>query len=491
MHLDHFPHDSDTEQPATPEGQQVETWHEDRPRKFHESKKNIIPDFYPPSAPRYRSWVLIALSTMALIVLTFLFQPPDAVIQEVASSDRVEIQARQAASLMPVETEHAVLSHMRKLATSPNATRRVATTWAALDRGDGNRVVVALSLMTRIPQQVEEGDELGAEADFDSLLMQAFMYPLELTDEEKKRVNDHVGWPAELLFVRDLEDTNTRKTSLYKEADKISAWATLIVLVALGAGAIGLLILARFWRDVRKGNVLFRLSPAHSEADIYLEAIAVYLACFAIGRALGVVASGSLGWLSMIMQLGGSVLAIFWPAIRGVPLRVAFKDMGLHRGGGFGLEIRAGLIGYCAVLPFFAVGVLLMMVLQAVTHAAGWNIPTPIHPDLVGVGKMGIAQRLFLLSMVSVFAPLTEELVFRGAMFRGLRSRHSFWFSAWVVALVFAAVHPQGLLAIPPLCALALGFSGLREWRDSLIAPMIAHAMHNTTLIVLLVVLLK
>ena len=57
-----------------------------------------------------------------------------------------------------------------------------------------------------------------------------------------------------------------------------------------------------------------------------------------------------------------------------------------------------------------------------------------------------------------------------------------------LVAFVFAVVHPQGLVAVPVLGALAVGFALTREWRDSLIPSMVAHALNNglvmTTLLV-------
>jgi membrane protease YdiL (CAAX protease family) len=49
--------------------------------------------------------------------------------------------------------------------------------------------------------------------------------------------------------------------------------------------------------------------------------------------------------------------------------------------------------------------------------------------------------------------------------------------------LIFAALHPQGFLAIPALASIGMGFSLLREWRDSLIAPMVAHAINNGILV--------
>jgi membrane protease YdiL (CAAX protease family) len=50
-------------------------------------------------------------------------------------------------------------------------------------------------------------------------------------------------------------------------------------------------------------------------------------------------------------------------------------------------------------------------------------------------------------------------------------------------------IHPQGLLAVPALMSLAIAFSLAREWRGSLIAPMVMHGVSNGAVMALLMVL--
>lgn len=484
------PHIVVGEDPAVDTEATTHVWHDDRPRRLKPKGPDFIPIFESPVAPRWRSWSLILLSALTLVVMTAVFSRQDPVLRDSVESDNVAIQSRQAATLMGVEGEQNVLSHMRELATTPNATRRVATTWAALDRGDGTRTLIALSLMSRINRQVEEGAPLAAPNDLDPLLIRAFMYPLDLTDDEHRYIESHIGWPAKLLFARDLPDQHPTKNKLYNEASTINTWASVVVLIALLLGALGLVLLTRFWADVRREDVLFELPKSIAKADVYLEAGALYLGAFAIGRVLLQLGGESAAWMGILAQIGGTLIAMFWPALRGVPIRAMMRDMGVHRGVGVWTEIRAGIVGYCAVLPFFAAGVLVMFALQYGFAAVGIEVAAPAHPDMVGLGEISIQKRIVLLAMAGVFAPVTEELMFRGALFRGLRARWGFGVSAVVLAVIFAAIHPQGALAIPPLAALAVGFAGLREWRDSLIAPILAHAIHNSTLVILLSVLL-
>ena len=106
-------------------------------------------------------------------------------------------------------------------------------------------------------------------------------------------------------------------------------------------------------------------------------------------------------------------------------------------------------------------------------------------------GWWGWIQVVFLASVV---APIMEETMFRGVLYRHMREatgRVGRWWSvilsALVVSFVFAALHPQGVLAIPLLMALAFGFTAAREWRGSLIPSMTVHALHNGVLMVMLI----
>jgi membrane protease YdiL (CAAX protease family) len=46
-------------------------------------------------------------------------------------------------------------------------------------------------------------------------------------------------------------------------------------------------------------------------------------------------------------------------------------------------------------------------------------------------------------------------------------------------SFVFAVIHPQGILGVPMLMTLALGFTVARELRGSLVGAMAAHGLNN------------
>ena len=97
---------------------------------------------------------------------------------------------------------------------------------------------------------------------------------------------------------------------------------------------------------------------------------------------------------------------------------------------------------------------------------------------------------MLLASLIVIWAPLVEESVFRGALYRHVRSR---WRglpglvgSVVVAAGAFAIAHSYVLAGVIMVATLGGWLAMLREWRGSLIAPMTAHALHNGMILVLL-----
>lgn len=130
-------------------------------------------------------------------------------------------------------------------------------------------------------------------------------------------------------------------------------------------------------------------------------------------------------------------------------------------------------------------------VVQGFHHIVGGEAsgepPGPeIHPIVGWLYDSNFWMKSVLLLLAAGYAPLVEETFFRGALQRYFRSRFSFLPAALLTGLIFAALHPQGFYAIPALAAIGFGLSLLREWRDSLIASMTAHAINNGILVVIL-----
>jgi uncharacterized protein len=87
-------------------------------------------------------------------------------------------------------------------------------------------------------------------------------------------------------------------------------------------------------------------------------------------------------------------------------------------------------------------------------------------------------QQLFFGMIAIVFAPLMEELLFRGVMYPALKFRGYRRAALWGTALFFALMHGNAL-SFAPLTALGLVFVVLYEWKGNLLISIIAHGTFN------------
>jgi membrane protease YdiL (CAAX protease family) len=270
-------------------------------------------------------------------------------------------------------------------------------------------------------------------------------------------------------------------------------------LVAL-AGLVGLII---FLVMMLAGS-LEHLKSFSNHGGVYAETFAVWLVLF-IG--LRIVAGRLFGADEKLLMSGAvslmSLLALSWPVLRGIPWKQVREDIGLTWGRNPSLEPVIGLGAYVISIPLAGIGLVitlfLIQLVAEVEHAGQGNefSPSsyPTHPivQILASGDWWVKFEALLLA--SVVAPIVEEIMFRGVLYRHLRegTRRLGWVaSAFVsavgVSFIFAAIHPQGLLTVPALMGLAFGFTLIREWRSTLIPSMIAHGINNG--LVLLVTIL-
>ncbi len=116
----------------------------------------------------------------------------------------------------------------------------------------------------------------------------------------------------------------------------------------------------------------------------------------------------------------------------------------------------------------------------------GWLAPRlpALHEMLEQAGDhpMGVTG-WHMVALAVVLAPLCEEFIFRGLLFRGLRRDLPLVWAAAASAAVFAIIHPSlGVIPVFGLglaCALAYARTG---W---LLAPIVAHALYNGVVVLL------
>lgn len=111
----------------------------------------------------------------------------------------------------------------------------------------------------------------------------------------------------------------------------------------------------------------------------------------------------------------------------------------------------------------------LSIALALVIQMFGGELPTQEVVDEARLAAGGLDQIVVFVSLV-LLAPVSEELVFRGVLLRGLQARYGVWPAIVGSAAAFALVHlldPNLLLAMPLFFALGLvlGYAAVRTGR--------------------------
>ncbi|MDB4990481.1 MAG: hypothetical protein JWN04_5659 [Myxococcaceae bacterium] len=91
------------------------------------------------------------------------------------------------------------------------------------------------------------------------------------------------------------------------------------------------------------------------------------------------------------------------------------------------------------------------------------------------------AQLPWLCALAVLAAPLFEELIFRGILYRGFRRSLPPLYAALASSLVFALVHPP--LAFVPVFVMAVCAASVFERSRLLLAPMLTHMTYNAIIV--------
>ena len=122
---------------------------------------------------------------------------------------------------------------------------------------------------------------------------------------------------------------------------------------------------------------------------------------------------------------------------------------------------------------------------------AGDEPPVPDNKVFEIFEKGSPAMTAVLASLVVMWAPLVEETIFRGALFRAVRPAWGAAGAALLTAAMFALMHQYGLMQLILVGTLGLAFALMREWRGGLLPSMTAHAVHNAMVMTLVLVVIQ
>lgn len=358
-----------------------------------------------------------------------------------------------------------------------------------------------------------EGRPTGKEfqTDIDHLRTLYQSGPDALDPTIRTRIAKRFGWAGDLALTFGKPDTDPKRAAMLDGG-------ALLITVMLTAGALlcvgflgGLVLLALFFISVATGKIKPRLTRPPAGGSVGIETAAVFIACFlglkVLAEVLAAVmlgnktgpalaeAEGQLHIVTLVLQWLILPVVLLWPMIRQFRQPDARRALGLHSGTGVFKEIGVGIIGYIASVPVFLAGallsVILMFVWQAIQQAMG--VPPakgPINP-LLDYFAQSPAFVLLLASLAVIWAPITEEVVFRGGMLRQLHTRINIIPAAIITAIAFALMHGYPIIMMGSILGLAVSFAMLRWWRGSLISCITAHCMHNAIVSALLFSLVK
>lgn len=107
--------------------------------------------------------------------------------------------------------------------------------------------------------------------------------------------------------------------------------------------------------------------------------------------------------------------------------------------------------------------------------------------DLVEIfAKEDSPRLLIMMTLLAItVAPVTEEMIFRGGIFRYMRTRTPRWVALLVPALLFGALHAN-LASFVPLVVLGIILALAYERTGSITVPIVAHGLFNLHTIALI-----
>jgi len=318
-----------------------------------------------------------------------------------------------------------------------------------------------------------------------------------LSDAERERLETRFGWYGRLALVHDLPRTSAERSGVLGGGVALIVVILALVCWVVVAFVAGIVLFIVALVKLGSGRLQRAFAPAPRGGSVYLEIFTVLLGGFLVLRLLGAAFESVTDpliatRLTLVLQwlLVG---VVFWPRLRRVPWERASRDLGLHHGRGVLREIGAGVVGYLAGVPLLAAAAAatyIIVIIQQLLRPPGESGPLPTNPVVELLQHAGLIDLVILFTLATIWAPIVEETVFRGALYRWLRARTGVLVSGVVCATLFGAMHGYEVLMLLPVISLGFIFAMIREWRGSLIAPMTAHALHNGTALTVLVAIL-
>ncbi len=138
-------------------------------------------------------------------------------------------------------------------------------------------------------------------------------------------------------------------------------------------------------------------------------------------------------------------------------------------------QLGAALMGFAIYLPLMLLSLIVVIWLAPALPSEQIN---PLAER--SLDEMGFGMAMWMVLLAVVFAPIVEEVLFRGVLFQVLWQRTGrVWLSALVSGFLFAAIHPQFLGGILTVTLLGVILAMVYAHTRSLLPCILIHAFNN------------
>lgn len=175
-------------------------------------------------------------------------------------------------------------------------------------------------------------------------------------------------------------------------------------------------------------------------------------------------------YISSAVIYGCMFLGVYWFAVR--------------RSGWHALGLQPASWWFLAITPFLLIIELVGMaaINIIIAYIRGESFENPQLDAISGGQPLALPMLLLLLVLIAGFAPLTEELFFRGMLYGWMRQHWGRVVAIVGSAFIFSVMHFIPLI-MPALFFIGLILGILREWSKSLVPCIVLHMMQNTVVV--------
>ena len=139
--------------------------------------------------------------------------------------------------------------------------------------------------------------------------------------------------------------------------------------------------------------------------------------------------------------------------------------------------IAAGAINTLKIWPvIFIVGLITAQVLDDFS----------LQRNVIKLKQGNYSDIVYISVMACIFAPLTEEIIFRGMLYRFFKKKIGVFWGCLASSALFSLIH-FNILSIVVLFVFSCSLTYVYESQNTIIAPMVSHSLFNILMIVLII----